>query len=88
MNYTDKEIINSALVSLKHLRIMYTYFCEEAGTSELFTTANDLFEEVTQIQRSTYDLMIEQNFMKVKPESSNNIETAYTQLQTIVKEMK
>ena len=32
MNFTEKEIVNCALISLKHLRIMAAYATEEAGT--------------------------------------------------------
>lgn len=87
MKFTDEQIINCALVSLKHLRIMYTYFTEEAGTPELFTKANELMNEVTQMQRATYDLMIDQGFMTITPESSEKIKTAYNQLKSVVEEM-
>lgn len=87
MKFTDEQIINCALVSLKHLRIMYTYFTEEAGTPELFTKADQLMSEITQMQRATYDLMIDQGFMTVTPESSDKIQTAYNQLKSIVEEM-
>ena len=87
MQFTDEQIINCALVSLKHLRVMYTYFTEEAGTPELFTKADQLFNEITQMQRATYDLMIDQGFMTVTPESSDKIQTTYDQLKSVVEEM-
>ena len=88
MNFTDEQIINFALVSLKHLRIMYAYFAEEAGTPECFQTANELFEEVTQMQRNTYDLMIEQNWMSVQAQTASAIEKSHKQLKTKINEMK
>ena len=87
MQFNDEQIINCALLSLKHLRIMYTYFTEEAGTPELFSKADQLLSEITQMQRATYDLMIDQGFMSVTPESSNKIQTAYNQLKSTVEEM-
>lgn len=87
MNFTDEQIINCALISLKHLRIMYAYFSEEAGTPELFDTANELFEEVTQMQRSTYDLMIEQGWMSVQAQTSSSIEKSVKQLKNKISEM-
>ena len=39
------------------------------------------------MQRATYDLMIDQGFMSVTPESSNKIQTAYNQLKSTVEEM-
>ena len=87
MQFTDEQIINCALVSLKHLRVMYTYFTEEAGTPELFTKADQLFNEITKMQRATYDLMIDEGFMTITPESSDKIQTAFDQLKNIVEEM-
>ena len=87
MQFNDEQIINCALLSLKHLRIMYTYFTEEAGTPELFSKADQLLSEITQMQRATYDLMIDQGFMTITPESSDKIQTAYNQLKSTVEEM-
>lgn len=88
MTFTDEQIINCTLVSLKHLRIMYAYFAEEAGTPQLFETANELFEEVTQMQRSTYNLMIEQGWMSVQAQTTAAIEKSVKQLKSKINEMK
>ena len=87
MKFNDEQMINSTLLSLKYLRIMYTYFTEEAGTPELFSKANQLLSEVTEMQRATYDLMVEKGFINVTFETSNKIQTTYGQLKTIVEEM-
>lgn len=87
MKFNDEQMINSTLLSLKYLRIMYTYFTEEAGTPELFSKANQLLSEVTEMQRATYDLMVEKGFINVTFETSNKIQTTYDQLKTIVEEM-
>lgn len=87
MKFTDEQIINCTLVTLKHLRIMYAYFAEEAGTPELFETANELFEDVTQMQRSTYDLMIEQGWMSVQAQTASTIEKSAQQLKNKINEM-
>ena len=87
MNFTDEQIINCTLLSLKHLRIMYTYFTEEAGTPELFKEADELLQEVTQLQRKTYDLMVSEGWMTPQAQTSENITTAYNQLKTTLQEM-
>ena len=87
MKFNDEQMINSTLLSLKYLRIMYTYFTEEAGTPELFSKANQLLSEVTEMQRATYDLMVEKGFINVTFETSNKIQTTYDQLKTIVEGM-
>lgn len=88
MNFKEEEIINCALISLKHLRIMYAYFAEEAGTDELFLEANTLFQDVTQMQRATYDLMIEKGFMTIKAQKNEEIKKAHQQIKQVEKEMK
>ena len=54
MNFTDEQIMNCTLMSLKHLRIMYTYLTEEAGTPEFFEVADECMQEITTLQRNTY----------------------------------
>lgn len=85
---TDEQIMNCALVSMKHLRIMAAYFSEEAGTPELFEKASEVFDAFTQLQRSCYDKMIEENWMKVQPQTASAIEKAHKQLTKTVNEMK
>lgn len=87
MNFKDEQIINCTLISLKHLRIMAAYFAEEAGTNELFNEANTLFEDITQMQRATYDKMIEEGFMSVEPQTKQAIEKAYKKVQKMIEEM-
>lgn len=87
MNYQDSEIINSALISLKHLRVMYTYFTEEAGTPELYKKANQLFSEVSEMQRNTYQFMIDEKMMTVSPQTKTNIEKSAKQLNKKVSEL-
>ncbi len=88
MNFTDEQIINCALISFKHLRIMAAYFAEEAGTPELFEQANQLFEELTRIQRSLYDKMIEENWMSVSAQTKSSIDKTAKNLRKTVNEMK
>ena len=87
MNFTDEQIINCTLLSLKHLRILYTYLTEEAGTPELFDVVDELMQEVTQLQRNTYDLMVEEGWMTPQAQTTTNIDKAYKQLNTILEEM-
>ena len=88
MNFTDEQIMNCTLISLKHLRIMYTYLTEEAGTPEFFEIADECMQEITTLQRNTYDLMVEQGWMTPQAQTSSNIEKTYTQLKTVLQEMK
>lgn len=87
MSYKDSEIINSALISLKHLRIMYTYLTEEAGTPDLYKKVNALFNEVSEMQRGTYQFMIDENMMSVSPQTKATIEKSAKQLNKKVSEL-
>lgn len=80
MNFTDEQIINSALISLKHLRIMYTYFTEEASNDEVFNEGKRLLDEVTTMQRDLYNLMVEENWMKPQAQTASAVEKALKQL--------
>ena len=45
-------------------------------------------QEITTLQRNTYDLMVEQGWMTPQAQTSSNIEKTYTQLKTVLEEMK
>lgn len=88
MNFTDEQIMNCTLMSLKHLRIMYTYLTEEAGTPEFFEIADKCMQEITTLQRNTYDCMVEEGWMTPQAQTTSNIDKAYKQLKTVLEEMK
>lgn len=88
MTMTDEQIINCALISLKHYRIMLAYFSEEAGTPELFNEANELFEDATQMQRACYEKMIDEGWMSVTAQTDSEIQKAYQKMKMITQEMK
>lgn len=87
MNFTDQEIVNCALITLKHLRIMAAYAVEEAGTDELYKKENEIFEKLTELQRSTYDFMVHENWMKVSAQTASSIEKSAKQLRKKVSEI-
>ena len=88
MNLTNEQIMNCTLMSLKHLRVMYTYLTEEAGTPDFFEIANECMQEITTLQRSTYDYMVEEGWMTPQEQTSENIDTVYKQLKTVLSQMK
>lgn len=87
MNFTDQEIVNCALISLKHLRIMAAYAAEEAGTDELFKAENEVFEKLSGLQRSAYDFMVKEGWTKVTAQSAQAIEKSAKQLRKKVDEL-
>lgn len=87
MNFTDQEIVNCALLSLKHLRIMAAYATEEAGTEELFKKENELFKALSSLQRSAYDFMVKEGWTKVTAQNAQAIEKCAKQLRKKVNEL-
>ena len=88
MEFTNEQIMNCTLLSLKHLRIMYTYLTEEAGTPEFFEITDECMQEITTLQRNTYDYMVEEGWMTPQEQTSANIDKAYKQLKNVLNEMK
>ncbi len=87
MNLTDQEIVNCALISLKHLRIMAAYATEEAGTDDLFKKENELFETLSTLQRSAYDFMVKEGWTKVTAQEASMIEKSAKKLRKKVDEL-
>lgn len=83
----DQDIINCMLISLKHLKSLFNTFSQEAGTSELYECVHSIYEAISELQRETYDFMVEQNFMQVETQSEAKIEKAVKKLQKQVSSM-
>ena len=74
--YTDEQIVNNLLISLKHLKSLYNTFTQEAGTPELYKEVNKLYEEISTMQRATYDLMVKEGWMQVEAQTASAIKKA------------
>lgn len=81
--FSEKEIVNCALISLKHLRLLLNNFAQEAGTPPLFTTAQQLYDEISQLQRETYDFMVQEKWLNVTAQTPSSIEKSAKQLRTL-----
>lgn len=83
----DQDIINFMLISLKHLKALFNTFSQEAGTCELYEKVDSIYETISELQRETYDFMIEQNWMQVEAQAEAKIEKAAKKLQKQVSSM-
>lgn len=81
--FPEKEIVNCALISLKHMRLLCNNFAQEAGTKELFVLANELYEEIGDMQRETYQFMLDENWLSVSAQTSSAIQKSASQLRTL-----
>lgn len=83
----DQDVINSMLISLKHLKALFNTFSQEAGTRELYEKVDSIYQTISELQRETYDFMIEQNWMQVEAQAEAKIDKAAKKLQKQVSSM-
>lgn len=83
----DQDVINSMLISLKHLKALFNTFSQEAGTCELYEKVDMIYQSISELQRETYDFMIEQNWMQVEAQAEAKIDKAAKKLQKQVSSM-
>ena len=83
----DQDIINCMLISLKHLKALFNTFSQEAGQKKLYEKVDSIYETISELQRETYDFMIEQNWMQVEAQAEAKIEKAAKKLQKQVSSM-
>lgn len=83
----DQDVINSMLISLKHLKALFNTFSQEAGTCELYEKVDSIYQTISELQRETYDFMVEQNWMQVEAQESTKIDKAAKKLQKQVSSM-
>ena len=81
--FPEKEIVNCALISLKHMRLLCNNFAQEAGTNELFMIANELYEEIGNMQRETYQFMLDESWLTVSPQTASAIQKSASNLRTL-----
>ncbi len=84
----DQDIINSMLISLKHLKALYNTFSQEAGTEALYEQANSIYEEISSLQRETYDFMVDQNWMQIEAQTASKIDKSAKKLKKQVTDME
>lgn len=75
--FNDRDRINDLLISYKHLAYMYSLAAQEASNSELYKQFFQLFEETSQLQRDTYDLMFEKGWYALEKQTPEKIEKLY-----------
>ena len=75
--FNDRDRLNDLLISIKHITYMYSLACQEASNNELYTKLFSLFQESSQLQRKTYDLMFEKGWYKLEKEQAQKIDTKH-----------
>lgn len=76
--YTDKEISTCLLLALKHLKSELNLFTQEASNTPLYDDATPIYDAVSQLQRDVFNMMSEQGWYQMKPDTASSISKAYT----------
>ncbi len=75
--YNDRDRINDLLISYKHLAYMYSLAMQEASNPKLYQSFAQLFEESSQMQRATYNLMFEKGWKTLEKLTQEKIKTTH-----------
>jgi hypothetical protein len=75
--YNDQMISANLLASLKHLKSLCSTFSQEAGSDELFNKCEQLYRDISKLQRNVFDMMEEQGWYAMKSDSITSIKKAY-----------
>ena len=86
-NYTEKEISTNLLIRLKHMKAEFNTFAQEAGSDTLYDSIMDLYTSVSTLQRDVFNMMCNQNWYVMKPDTPANVSKAYTKFANMESEL-
>lgn len=75
--YADKEIATNLLVTLKHMKAELNLFTQEASNEELFQEINQVYTQISGVQREVFQMMCAQGWYKMKSDTKDSIAKAY-----------
>ena len=64
--YADKEIATNLLVTLKHMKSELNLFTQEASNEELFQEINQVYNQISDLQREVFQMMCAQGWYNMK----------------------
>ena len=72
----EKDIAMNALLACRHMAdLLHTFGCE--ASSDIVDDVKSAYDAVTTLQHDTYDMMVQNEWMKVKYETKSKLEKAY-----------
>lgn len=77
-SYSEKDIMTELLISLKHMKSEYNIFTQEASGDEVYQKIDELYQEISCMQRDVYNLMSQKGWYKMQSEKATAIAKAYT----------
>lgn len=75
--YADKEIATNLLVTLKHMKSELNIFTQEASNEELYQEINQVYIQISDLQREVFQMMCNQSWYKMKSDTKDSISKAY-----------
>lgn len=72
----EKDIAMNALLACQHMAdLLHTFGCE--ASSDIVDDVKSAYDAVTTLQHDTYDMMVQNEWMKVEYETKSKLEKAY-----------
>lgn len=72
----EQEIVQNLLISLKHMRAFMNTFASEAS-SDVTKVVDSAYDEIAQLQKDTFQLMVDKGWYKVQYQTQAAIEKEY-----------
>ena len=76
----DKDYISELLTCLKSMEKNMTVAKTEASNENLYTNYQNIYEDISSLQRETYELMFQNGWYELEQAETNTINKKYTML--------
>lgn len=82
INMNDKDYITCLLTILKEMSKNYSVAMSEASNEHLYKSYHSIFNEVSKLQRETYELMFQNGWYSLEKAEQTKITEKYNMLST------
>ena len=80
VNMNEKDYLTCLLTCLKDMEKNYTIAMTEASNESLYKSYSSMFQELSNLQRETYELMFKNGWYSLEQAESTKIEEKYQTL--------
>ena len=87
LELNDKDYMNCLLTTLKEMTKNYAIALTEISNEELYHEFKELFNEVSLLQRETYELMFQNGWYSVEKAEEQKITNKYNMLNQEIKDL-
>lgn len=86
--FSDRDMLQDALYTVKHLAHNYETAVKEASHKELYDLFFDQLTNLSQLHRELFDHMFKKGWYVLTPSAATDIATATTQLQQTIQKLQ